>query len=247
MRSDLVIDFNSVSLSYKTESSRRTLKSVAVNSLKKNQVQVGIEYQIRDFTISISKGEQVGIVGRNGSGKSTFLKLVAGVLTPDIGTISINGDITPLIDIGAGMHPDLSCKDNIYLSGAYLGLSRREMEKHLQGIISWAEIDKIIDSPLHSLSTGTQSRLAFSIATSLTPEIVLVDEVLSVGDIKFQKKSKDRMSQLKSAGSAVIIVSHDLEYLSNSVNRIIWIKDGRLHMDGTTSEVLNNYRSSFEI
>lgn len=246
MNQNIVIDFVSVSLSYKTESSRRTLKSALVNTIKNKEKIVGIDYQLREFTVSIAKGEQVGIVGRNGSGKSTFLKLVAGVLTPDLGEISVQGSITPLIDLGAGMHPDLSCKDNIYLSGAYLGLSRKEMEVHLSEIISWAEIEEVIDSPLHSLSTGTQSRLAFSIATSLTPEIVLVDEVLSVGDIRFQRKSRDRMDQLKAAGSAVLIVSHDLEYLSKSVKRIIWIKDGRLYKDGSTSDILSEYTSSFD-
>lgn len=240
-----VITFDSVSLSYKTESSRRTLKSATVDAIKRNDREGGTKYQISDFSVSIAHGEQIGIIGRNGSGKSTFLKLVAGVLIPDKGSMTIDGTITPLIDIGAGMHPDLTCEDNIYLSGAYLGLSRKQMSKHFDAIASWAEIENVLNSQFHSLSTGTQSRLAFSVATALTPDIVLVDEVLSVGDIGFQRKSKTRMEELKTSGSAVLIVSHDLEYLANAVHRVIWIRDGKLHMDGSTEEVLTSYKASF--
>lgn len=240
-----VISFESVSLSYKTESSRRTLKSTMVDTLVRNNREGGVKFQINDFTVSINHGEQVGIIGRNGSGKSTFLKLVAGVLIPDKGSIAIDGTITPLIDIGAGMHPDLTCEDNIYLSGAYLGLSRKQMTKHFDDIVSWAEVENVLGSQFHSISTGTQSRLAFSVATALTPDIVLVDEVLSVGDIGFQRKSKTRMKELKTSGSAILIVSHDLEYLANAVHRVIWIRDGKLHMDGSTEEVLTSYKASF--
>lgn len=245
MSAQPVISFDSVSLTYKTESSRRTLKSATVDAfMRKNRIG-GVKYQIDDFTVSIAPGEQIGIIGRNGSGKSTFLKLVAGVLIPDKGSITIDGTITPLIDIGAGMHPDLTCEDNIYLSGAYLGLSRKQMRKHFNSIVAWAEIENVLDSQFHSLSTGTQSRLAFSVATSLTPDIVLVDEVLSIGDIGFQRKSKARMEELKSSGSAVLIVSHDLEYLAGAVERVIWIRDGKLYMDGSAEEVLASYKASF--
>jgi ABC-type polysaccharide/polyol phosphate transport system ATPase subunit len=245
MSAQPVISFDSVSLTYKTESSRRTLKSATVDAIMRKNRIGGVKYQIDDFTVSIAHGEQIGIIGRNGSGKSTFLKLVAGVLIPDKGSITIDGTITPLIDIGAGMHPDLTCEDNIYLSGAYLGLSRKQMRKHFDGIVTWAEIENVLDSQFHSLSTGTQSRLAFSVATSLTPDIVLVDEVLSVGDIGFQRKSKARMEELKSSGSAVLIVSHDLEYLAGAVERVIWIRDGKLYLDGCAEEVLASYKASF--
>lgn len=245
MNSDIAIKFVSVSLSYKSQNARQTLKNAFLDKARSSRNNHGLKYQISNFSIEIKHGEQVGIIGRNGSGKSTFLKLISGVLIPDSGSIAVDGSITPLIDIGAGMHPDLTCLENIYLSGSYLGLTRREINSRLDEIISWAEISTLLDKPYHALSTGTQSRIAFSVSTSLVPEIVLVDEVLSVGDIGFQLKSKTRMQELKSAGSAVLIVSHDLEYLSKEVDRVIWIDKGNLTLDGEAHFVLSEYKKSF--
>lgn len=246
MSAHTVISFDSVSLTYKTGASRRTLKHETVNTLMRKNREVGAKYQISDFTISVARGEQIGIIGRNGSGKSTFLKLAAGVLIPDKGSITIDGTVTPLIDIGSGMMYDLTCRDNIFLSGSYLGLSRNEIKSKFESIVDWAEIHQYLDTPFHALSTGTRSRLAFSVATSINPDIILVDEILSVGDIEFQKKSRIRMERLRSTGSAALIVSHDLEYLETAVDRTIWINGGKIQSDGDSRQVINEYRRSFK-
>ena len=240
-----VVTLESVSLSYKTESSRKSLKGALTDRKKSSSTNYARHFQLQDINLQIKHGEQIGIIGRNGSGKSTLLKLIAGVLRPDKGTVLIDGEITPLIDIGTGMHPDLSCEDNIYLSGAYLGFSRKQMQSHFEFIVNWAEIEANLDELFHTLSTGTQSRLAFAVATCKTPDIILVDEIMSVGDIAFQRKSKIRMEELKNSGSAIFIVSHDLDYLQNYVSRVIWIKDGEIVADGPTKEIIDSYKASF--
>ena len=245
MSQNNVVVLDNVSLSYKTESGRKTLKSALTDRKKSSSTDSSRHFQLQNINLQIKHGEQIGIIGRNGSGKSTLLKLVAGVLRPDIGKVSIDGEITPLIDIGTGMHPDLTCKDNIFLSGAYLGFSRKQMQSHFDFIVNWAEIQSNLDELFHTLSTGTQSRLAFAVATCQTPDIILVDEIMSVGDIAFQRKSKIRMEELKNSGSAVLIVSHDLDYLQNYVSRVIWIKDGEIVADGPTKEIIDSYKASF--
>lgn len=242
-----VIAIEDVFLSYRTLlSGEKTLKGFIINVLKGNRRSFSKEEShLRGITLTINHGEQVGVIGRNGSGKSTLLKLIAGVLRPDYGQIKIDGSITPLIDIGTGMNPELTCRENIYLSGAYLGFSRKEMDSYLSAIIDWTELGDVIDNPFHTLSTGMQSRLAFAVSTCQEPEIVLIDEIMAVGDIAFQEKSARRMSELKSRGSAVIIVSHDLNYLKNSVSRIIWVRDGEIAMDGSPEEVITSYQRSF--
>jgi ABC-type polysaccharide/polyol phosphate transport system ATPase subunit len=242
-----VIVMKDVYLSYRTLlNHERTLKGFAISLAKGNRQSYSKESaQLKGVTLSIRHGEQVGVIGRNGSGKSTLLKLIAGVLRPDYGQIEIDGAITPLIDIGTGMNPELTCRENIYLSGAYLGFSRKDMDQYFKSIIEWAEIESVLDNPFHTLSTGMQGRLAFAVSTCQKPEIILIDEIMSVGDIAFQEKSAKRMEELKSGGSAVIIVSHDLAYLSSSVSRVIWIKDGHVEMDGSPDNVITAYQESF--
>ena len=247
MRAPEVIVMKDVYLSYRTLlSHERTLKGFVISLAKGKRQQYSKESaQLRGISLSISHGEQVGVIGRNGSGKSTLLKLIAGVLRPDFGQIEVDGVITPLIDIGTGMNPELTCRENIYLSGAYLGFSNKDMDKFFSSIVEWAEIQSVLDNPFHTLSTGMQSRLAFAVSTCQKPEIILIDEIMSVGDIAFQEKSAKRMEDLKKGGSAVIIVSHDLSYLLSAVNRIIWIKDGKIEMDGSSEKVISAYQDSF--
>jgi ABC-type polysaccharide/polyol phosphate transport system ATPase subunit len=242
-----VVVMRDVYLSYKTLiNHERTLKGFTISLAKgRRKSALRNSAQLRGVTLSIRHGEQVGVIGRNGSGKSTLLKLIAGVLRPDFGQIEIDGAITPLIDIGTGMNQELTCRENIYLSGAYLGLSRKEMNGYFPSIVEWAEVESVLDDLFHTLSTGMQSRLAFAVSTCQKPEIILIDEIMSVGDIAFQEKSAKRMEELKSGGSAVIIVSHDLAYLSSSVSRVVWIKDGYVEMDGSPEDVITAYQESF--
>ena len=242
-----VIVLDDVFLSYKTLlSGERTLKGYLIGLARGKRSSYSKDSaQLKGISLRIKHGEQVGIIGRNGSGKSTLLKLIAGVLRPDHGEVRIDGSITPLIDIGTGMNPELTCQENIYLSAAYLGLSRREISEHIEAILEWTELEHVVDNPFNTLSTGMQSRLAFAVSTCQKPEIVLMDEVMSVGDIHFQEKSTKRMEDLRSQGSAVLIVSHDLNYLAESVSRVIWIKDGAVALDGMPEEVISAYQDSF--
>jgi len=247
MSSQDVIVLDDVYLSYKTiPSGERTLKGYLIGLAKgKHSKNSKKSAQLRDVSLRIRHGEQVGIIGRNGSGKSTLLKLIAGILRPDSGEVRVDGSITPLIDIGTGMNPELSCRENIYLSAAYLGLSRSQISNYIDEILDWAELEHVVDSPFHTLSTGMQSRLAFAVSTCQKPEIVLIDEIMSVGDISFKEKSNQRMEELRNQGSAVLIVSHDLDYLSNTVSRVIWIKNGSVQLDGKPDEVISAYQDSF--
>jgi len=242
-----VISLKSVSVSYQTIlSGEKTLKGFMISLVKrKRSISRNVKTQLREISLEINHGEQVGIIGRNGSGKSTLLKLIAGVLRPDEGSIHIDGSITPLIDIGTGMNPELTCRENIYLSGAYLGLSREDISHHFDSIVLWAEIADYLDQPFHTLSTGMQSRLAFAVSTCQVPEIVLIDEVMSVGDISFQEKSARRLDDLIKNGSAVLVVSHDMTYLRSAVTRVVWIKDGVIEQDGPTNQVIDAYLESF--
>jgi ABC-type polysaccharide/polyol phosphate transport system ATPase subunit len=247
VKNEVAIDLQDVFWSYRTIlDGERTLKGFAIALAKGKRFSYSKENaHLRGISLQINHGEHVGVIGRNGSGKSTLLKLIAGVVRPDYGTVDVDGSITPLIDIGTGMNPELTCRENIYLSASYLGFSRRQTEKAFNSIVDWAEVAEILDNPLHTLSTGMQSRLAFAVSTCQKPEIVLIDEILSVGDISFQAKSTRRMQDLKEQGSAVVIVTHDLSYLRVSVPRVIWVQDGQIKMDGETKAVIDSYEASF--
>jgi ABC-type polysaccharide/polyol phosphate transport system ATPase subunit len=247
MRNQLALEVNSLSLKYFSESSRRTLKSLFINKLKRIDEPKFSSFELSDVTFSIGRGELVGIIGRNGSGKSTLLKLVSGVYVPSSGQIYRHGEIAPLVDLGTGMHPDLTCRQNVYLSNAYLGRSRRETRSIFEEIVEWSQIRELLDEPFHSLSTGTQTRLSFAIATSKVPDLLLVDEVMSVGDLQFQLRSKQRIREITKSGAALLIVSHDLDYLEKTVSRLLWIDKGRLVMDGSVQKVLEEYRSAYGI
>jgi ABC-type polysaccharide/polyol phosphate transport system ATPase subunit len=243
----VAIDLKEVFWSYRTIlDGERTLKGFAIALAQGRRSSYSkTNAHLRGISLQIKHGEHVGVIGRNGSGKSTLLKLIAGVVRPDFGTVFVDGSITPLIDIGTGMNTDLTCRENIYLSASYLGFSRRQTEHTFASIVEWAEVADILDNPLHTLSTGMQSRLAFAVSTCQRPEIVLIDEILSVGDISFQAKSTKRIQELKEQGSAVVIVTHDLSYLRDSVPRVLWIQDGQIKMDGETNQVIDKYEASF--
>jgi len=241
----LALELQNVSLKYYSESSRRSLKGLLIDRAKRLESRKKNPFELLDFNLQILQGELVGIVGRNGSGKSTLLKIISGVFSPNSGQVIRHGQIAPIIDIGTGMHPDLTCRQNIYLSNSYFGRSRRETDKHIEDIVTWSQIGDLLEEPFHSLSTGTQTRLAFAIATSQTPDLLLVDEVMSVGDLQFQNRSKKRIAGIVDNGAALLVVSHDLDYLERTVSRLLWIDKGKLKMDGSAKEVLSHYRASF--
>lgn len=196
---------------------------------------------LSDISFEIQKGECVGIIGPNGSGKSTILKLVAGVMSPTTGKIHVHGSVSPLIELGAGMHPELSGKENIYLSGAILGLRRKQIDKYYQSILDFAELTEFIDQPIKHYSSGMYMRLAFSIAVHVNPEILIVDEILAVGDTAFQDKCFAKMEQFKKDGVTILFVSHSLASVQSFCQNAIYIEHGKLISSGPSTEVCTKY------
>jgi len=196
---------------------------------------------VKHVSFQISKGEVVGIIGRNGSGKSTILKLVAGVYAPTSGRIEVNGSVAPLIELGAGFHHELTGRENILLNGLLLGLSKRQVQEHEAKIIEFAELGEFIDSPIKQYSSGMYMRLAFSVATEVDPDILIVDEILGVGDGGFREKCFERIRQFRDAGKTILMVSHDLGTMSSFCTRLLLIHHGKLVEQGEPSRVVGRY------
>ncbi|NLX44261.1 MAG: ABC transporter ATP-binding protein, partial [Chloroflexi bacterium] len=198
-------------------------------------------WALSDVSFDIAAGESVGLVGNNGSGKSTSLKLMTRILRPTRGQVSVDGRVSGLLELGAGFHPELSGRDNIYLNGALMGLSRRDIDARLNTIIDFSELGNFVDVQLKFYSTGMAMRLAFSIAVSVDADILLVDEVLAVGDQAFQAKCLERIREILKQGVTIVLVSHDLNMVRDLCQRSIWLHKGRLRADGPTPEVLDAY------
>ena len=207
------------------------------------EVQEGSFWALRDVSFTIESGESVGVTGRNGSGKSTLLKLIAGVLRPDEGTLVVNGDIAPLLELGSGFSGDLSGRSNVYLNGAIHGMSRATVGSRMDDIIEFSELDKFIDSPLRHYSSGMKSRLGFAIVTQLDSPILLMDEVLAVGDRAFKRKCHAAIDEMKTGGRTMLLVSHSAQDVSHYTDRTLYIRDGELVADGPTAEVVAMYEA----
>ncbi|QSO49587.1 ABC transporter ATP-binding protein [Alicyclobacillus mengziensis] len=201
-------------------------------------------WALRDISFNIKRGESIGIVGLNGSGKSTLLKIIARVMKPTNGEVRVFGSVAPLIELGAGFDMDLSARENIFLNGAVLGLNRSEMRRRFDSIMDFSELWDFVDVPIKNFSSGMIARLGFAIATSSRPDILIVDEILGVGDFKFQKKCEDRISEIIGTGATVIFVSHSIEQVLDLCQRAVWIKNGRIVMMGSAKEVCGAYNNS---
>jgi teichoic acid transport system ATP-binding protein len=197
---------------------------------------------VKHVSFRISKGEVVGIIGRNGSGKSTILKLVAGVYAPTLGRVEVHGTIAPLIELGAGFHHELTGRENILLNGLLLGLTKRQVQQREAKIIEFAELGEFIDSPIKQYSSGMYMRLAFSVATEVDPDILIVDEILSVGDGGFREKCLDRIRQFRDSGKTILMVSHDMATMSGFCSRLLLVHHGQLIEDGEPSGVVRRYQ-----
>lgn len=203
-------------------------------------------WALKNVSFSIVAGETVALLGTNGSGKSTILKLISRIIDPTTGTITVSGRLSALLELGAGFHPDLSGRENIYLNGSILGLSRKEMDQKLDDIITFADIGEFIDAPIRNLSSGMQMRLGFSVAVHVDPQVILVDEVLAVGDHNFQLKCLERISRLQKQGVTILFVSHDFEIVGRLCSRAIWLDHGTVRADGSPQEVLHRIKESYQ-
>lgn len=188
-------------------------------------------WALSDVSFAIEPGDRVGIFGRNGAGKSTLLKVLSRITTPTTGTIITRGKITSLLEVGTGFHPDLTGRENVFLNGSIMGMSRQEIKSKFDQIVDFSEVEKFLDTPVKHYSSGMQMRLAFSVAAHLTPDILILDEVLSVGDHKFQQKSLKRMEEINNSGCTVIFVSHSIDAIQKYCKRAILLSDGKIAMD----------------
>jgi ABC-2 type transport system ATP-binding protein/lipopolysaccharide transport system ATP-binding protein len=237
------ISLEGVTLRYRVPSERiRSFKEYAIRKIKRLVVFDEVE-AVRDFDLTVASGETLGVVGRNGAGKSTLFKLIARVLYPSEGRVVVFGRIAPLLELGLGLHGELTGRENVMLQGALLGFSRRVMRRRLDEIVAWAELSEFIDSPIRTYSSGMRARLAFAVATDIEPDILLVDETLSVGDERFQEKCKERIGAFRRTGKTVLLVSHDLQLVRENCRRTVWIHKGRLIRDGDAETVTAAYHA----
>lgn len=198
-------------------------------------------WALKDVSFDVKQGEVIGFIGSNGAGKSTMLKVIAGVMKPTKGKIEVHGNICPMIELGAGFDVDLTARENIYLNGAVLGYSRNFIEEKFDEIVEFSELKEFLDVPIRNFSSGMTARLAFSIATIVDPEILIVDEILSVGDIAFQKKSEAKMKSMISGGTTVLFVSHSLAQIEKLCDRVVWLEHGQVKKIGPTEKICKEY------
>ena len=196
---------------------------------------------LKDINVNIKKGETVALIGTNGSGKSTLLKLMTKIIYPTSGTVKTNGKLTSLLELGAGFHEDFTGRENIYFNASIFGLSKKEIDAKIDEIIEFSELGDFIDNPVRTYSSGMYMRLAFSVAINVEAEILLIDEILAVGDQHFQDKCFAKLDELKNSSKTIVIVSHSLDSIKKLCDRAIWIKDGQVELDGKTNEVIDEY------
>ncbi|HOQ76809.1 MAG TPA: ABC transporter ATP-binding protein [Thermoclostridium sp.] len=237
-----MIKVSNVSMKYIITHDRiQSLKEFTVAFLKRKLVYEEF-WALKGISFEVEKGEVMGIIGRNGAGKSTLLKIISGILKPTEGSVQLKGNIVPMLELGSGFDYDLTGRENIFLNGSILGYSERFLKGKFDEIVEFAELDKFIDVPIRNYSSGMLMRLAFSIATVVEPDILIVDEILAVGDEAFQAKSKARMMELMGGGTTVLFVSHNLDQIREICNRVIWLDEGKIKMEGETQQVCDAYR-----
>ena len=224
---------------------RERLASLLKNPFAKESGPADTLWALRDVSFGVKEGEVVGIIGRNGAGKSTLLKILSKITYPTQGQVKVRGRVASLLEVGTGFHEELTGRENIYLNGSILGMRRREVEAKLDQIIEFAGVERFIDTPIKRYSSGMRLRLGFAVAAHLDPDVLIVDEVLAVGDAGFQKKCLSVMEDLRKGGRTVLFVSHNMAAVENLCSRGIWIDGGRVRRDGPTHEVIESYLSSF--
>ena len=236
-----IIEVNNVSMMFNKSKERiDNVKEYFIRFIKR-QIMIEEFWALKNVSFDLKKGEFLGIIGLNGSGKSTLLKLISGVMKPTNGNINVKGTIAPLIELGAGFDMNLSARENVFLNGAVLGFSRKEMQKKFEWIIDFAELWDFVDSPIKNYSSGMIARLGFSIATASNPDILIVDEILGVGDFKFQQKCHRRMNEIIESGTTVLFVSHSINQIKELCSRVVWLNNGELIDIGDTQRICEKY------
>jgi lipopolysaccharide transport system ATP-binding protein len=238
---DDAVIFESVSVSYRVPKEKLSgIKEFAIRWLQR-RLQYDQFWALQEINFGVHQGEVFGVIGRNGAGKSTLLKIIARILQPTRGRMISRGRIAPFLELGAGFHPELTGRENIFLNGALLGFSRKEMTSHLDEMIAFAGIGDFIEAPIRTYSTGMIARLGFSVATTMRPDILLIDEVLSVGDVSFQAKCIERMNNFRDRGTTIIFVSHDMNVIRSFCERAIWVDYGQVKAIGNAEDVVQDY------
>lgn len=241
---DSAIFLNNVSVRYRIPSEAiRTFKEYMIKLLKR-EIDHKVFSALKEIDLDVKKGEIFGIIGRNGAGKSTLMKVISKVLIPTEGRVWVKGHVSPLLQLGAGFHPELTGRENIYLNATLLGHSHVDIESKLEEIIEFAEIGSFIEAPLRTYSSGMQSRLGFAVATAWQPDILILDEVLSVGDVAFQKKCIHRMAKFRDSGATVLMVSHSIDQVREICERALWLNKGQIESLGFADEVCSMYQNA---
>ena len=236
-----MISLRDVTMQFRMEEDHTTSLKETVTKMFSGNLRFKSFYALRDVSFDVYKGDVLGIIGRNGAGKSTILKIISGILKPTRGTVERFGNVVPMLELGSGFDYDLSGRENVFLNGAILGYDKEFLHARYDEILEFSELGDFIDMPLRNYSSGMVMRLAFSIATVVEPEILIVDEILAVGDENFQKKSRARMMELMGGGTTVLFVSHDLKQIREMCNRVIWLDSGTIRLQGPTEEVCDFY------
>ena len=242
MEKDVAIKVTQVSKDFKLYYDKaNTLKEKILFFSKKNRSKNNVLHVLKDINIEIKKGESVALIGTNGSGKSTLLKLMNRIIYPTKGKITKDGKLTSLLELGAGFHDDFTGRENIYFNASIFGLTKEEIDKKLDQIIEFSELEEFIDNPVRTYSSGMYMRLAFSVAINVEADILLIDEILAVGDQHFQDKCFNKLIELKNAGKTIVIVTHSMDQVRRFCDRAIWLYEGEVHRDGQVKEVLEEY------
>lgn len=239
-----MIKVDNVSMKFNLSSEKfDSFKEYVIKSIK-NQVSFEEFWALKNVSFEVKKGDALGLIGLNGSGKSTMLKTIAGVLKPTEGSVQVNGTVAPLIELGAGFDMDLTARENVFLNGALLGYPRKEMEKYYDDIVEFSELQNFMDVPVKNFSSGMISRLGFAIATIGVPDILIVDEVLAVGDFRFQEKCENRIQTMIDKGTTILFVSHSIAQVKKICNKIVWLEKGHVKRFGSSEEICKEYENS---
>ena len=245
---EIAVQVSNVTVRFNLASEKvETLKEYFVRLIKRKHVAIDEFYALKDVSFQIEKGDSFALLGSNGSGKSTMLKVICGIYRPYRGSVQVNGTIAPMIELGAGFDSELTARENIYLNGCVLGYDRAFMDERFEQIMDFSELWDFVDVPVKNFSSGMQARLGFAIATLVKPDILIVDEILAVGDAHFQEKCKQKMDELQSGGTTLILVSHDISQVLKTCRHAAWINKGTLMMVGDAKDVCKVYMENKDL